>query len=175
MSLSVRVMKGTENMSIYEQLNDRMNFGLDLDPEGIQAKYKEERDKRIRRDFDQQFVPVDFDNHAEYLVTDPNMPVTPRDAVDEDIEVLVLGGGWVGLLTAARLKERGVTNIRIVDGAGDFGGTWYWNRYPGAQCDVQAYIYLPLLEETGYIPRERYSYAPEIKEHAQRIGKHFDL
>ena len=168
-------MKVADNMSIYEHLKYRMDFGFDLDPGDIQAKYKEERDKRIRRDFDQQFVQVDFDNHAEYLVTDPNLPVTPRDTVDEDVEVLVLGGGWVGLLTAARLKERGVTNIRIVDGAGDFGGTWYWNRYPGAQCDVQAYIYLPLLEETGYTPKERYSYAPEIKEHAQRIGKHFDL
>ena len=150
-----------------------MDFGFD--PKEIQSKYKQERDKRIRKDYDQQFVHVDFDAHAEYLVTDPGIAVAARDAVDEEVEVLILGGGWVGLLMAARLKERGVTDIRIVDGAGDFGGTWYWNRYPGAQCDVMSYIYLPLLEETGYIPKERYSYAPEIKAHAQRIGKHFDL
>ena len=168
-------MQGADDMSIYEQLKDKLDFGLDLDLEEIQAKYKDERDKRIRKDYDQQFVHVDFNEHAEYLVTDPHTRVTPRDAVDEDVEVLILGGGWVGLLTAARLKERGVTNIRIVEGAGDFGGTWYWNRYPGAQCDVMSYIYLPLLEETGYIPKERFSYAPEIFEHAQRIGKHFDL
>ena len=171
----MKAMRGADNMSIYEQLKDEMDFGFDRDLEQIYAKHEEERDKRIRKDYDQQFVHVDFDAHAEHLVTDPYLSAAPRDAVDEDIDVLVLGGGWVGLLTAARLKERGITNIRIVDGAGDFGGTWYWNRYPGAQCDVQSYIYLPLLEETGYIPKERYSYAPEIKAHAQRIGKHFDL
>ena len=66
-------------------------------------------------------------------------------------------------------------SIRIIDKGGDFGGTWYWNRYPGAQCDVESYIYLPLLEETGYIPKERYSFAPEIVEHAQRIAKKYDL
>jgi cyclohexanone monooxygenase len=89
--------------------------------------------------------------------------------------MLIVGGGWVGLLIAARLKEAGHQGLRIIDGAGDFGGVWYWNRYPGAQCDVQSYLYLPLLEETGYMPRERYSYAPEILGHAQRIGQHFDL
>ena len=169
------VTSGTDNVSIYEQLKGEMDFGFDRDLDEIYAKHKEERDKRMRNDFEQQFVHVNFDEHAEHLVKDPYIPDTPREAVDEDIDVLVLGGGWVGLLTAARLKEHGITNLRIVDGAGDFGGTWYWNRYPGAQCDVQSYIYLPLLEETGYVPKERYSYAPEIKEHAQRIGKHFDL
>ena len=63
----------------------------------------------------------------------------------------------------------------MIEKGGDFGGTWYWNRYPGAQCDIEAYIYLPLLEETGYIPKEKYSYAPEILEHSQRIGKKYDL
>ena len=79
------------------------------------------------------------------------------------------------MLTAARLIENGVHNFRIIESGSDFGGTWYWNRYPGAQCDIESYSYLPLLEETGYIPKLRFSYAPEIFEHAQRIGKHFDL
>ena len=70
-------------------------------------------------------------------------------------------------MAGARLREAGVKSIRIIDKGGDFGGTWYWNRYPGAQCDVESYVYLPLLEETGYIPKERYSFAPEIVEHAQ--------
>ena len=87
----------------------------------------------------------------------------------------MIGGGFGGLLSAARLCEAGIDDIRIIEKGGDFGGTWYWNRYPGAQCDVESYIYLPLLEETGYIPKEKYSYAPEIFEHAQRIGKKFDL
>src|SRR5204863_245411 len=83
--------------------------------------------------------------------------------------------GCGGLLAAARLQKAGITNIRIIEKAGDFGGTWYWNRYPGAQCDIESYMYLPLLEETGYIPKEKYSFAPEIFAHAQRIGKHFHL
>ncbi|MFP6781805.1 MAG: NAD(P)/FAD-dependent oxidoreductase, partial [Gammaproteobacteria bacterium] len=80
-----------------------------------------------------------------------------------------------GMLMSARLKEMGVSKIRIIEKAGDFGGTWYWNRYPGAQCDIESYVYLPLLEETGYVPKEKYSFGPEIFEHAQRVGKHFDL
>ena len=90
-------------------------------------------------------------------------------------EVIVVGGGWVGMLTAARLNQAGITDIRIIESGSDFGGTWYWNRYPGAQCDIESYSYLPLLEETGYVPKLRFSYASEIYEHAQRIGRHFDL
>ena len=78
-------------------------------------------------------------------------------------------------MAGARLKERGVTNFRIIEAGGDFGGTWYWNRYPGAQCDIESYCYLPLLEETGYMPKEKYSFAPEIYEHTQRVGEYFGL
>ena len=85
--------------------------------------------------------------------------------------MLIIGGGFGGLLAGARLREAGVERIRIIEKGGDFGGTWYWNRYPGAQCDIESYIYLPLLEETGYIPKEKYSFAPEIREHARRIGR----
>jgi cyclohexanone monooxygenase len=98
-----------------------------------------------------------------------------REPVNEDIEVAIMGGGFGGMLMAARLQEAGIHNYRIIERAGDFGGTWYWNRYPGAQCDVESYIYLPLLEETGYIPQEKYSFQPEIFEHARRIGRHYDL
>jgi cyclohexanone monooxygenase len=86
-----------------------------------------------------------------------------------------VGGGFGGLLAAARLREAGVKDIRIIEKGGDFGGTWYWNRYPGAQCDIESYIYLPLLEETGYLPKEKYSFANEIRAHARRIGETFDL
>jgi cyclohexanone monooxygenase len=88
---------------------------------------------------------------------------------------VVIGAGFSGLMTAARLKERGITNFRIIEAGADFGGTWYWNRYPGAQCDIESYCYLPLLEETGYMPKEKYSYAPEIFAHTQRIGEYFGL
>ena len=91
------------------------------------------------------------------------------------MEVLVIGGGFGGLIAAARLTEGGFDDLKILEKGGDFGGTWYWNRYPGAQCDIESYIYLPLLEETGYMPKEKYSFQPEILEHAQRIGKHYGL
>ena len=63
----------------------------------------------------------------------------------------------------------------FIEKGGDFGGTWYWNRYPGAQCDIESYIYLPLLEELDYIPTEKYACAKEILEYSQAIGRHYDL
>jgi cyclohexanone monooxygenase len=114
-----------------------------------------------------QYARLDLDPYVE--------PGFTRPALQEELEVLIVGGGFGGLLAAARLQKVGITNIRIIEKAGNFGGTWYWNRYPGAQCDVESYVYLPLLEETGYIPKEKYSFQPEIFEHAQRIGKHFHL
>ncbi len=86
-----------------------------------------------------------------------------------------IGGGFAGLVTGAKLKAAGIDDVRIIEKGGDFGGTWYWNRYPGAQCDTAAFIYLPLLEETGHMPTEKYTHAPEILEHCRRIGRHFGL
>src|SRR5258706_5284838 len=113
---------------------------------------------------------------AQFLERDPHVERGfVREPLTDEVDVVVIGGGFGGLLAATRLREAGVNDIRIIEAAGDFGGTWYWNRYPGAQCDIDSYVYLPLLEETGYIPKEKYSFAPEIFEHAQRIGKHFNL
>ena len=64
---------------------------------------------------------------------------------------------------------------RIVEKGGDFGGTWYWNRYPGAQCDTASMVYMPLLEETGHRPTEKYAHAPEILEQCRRIGRQYRL
>ena len=66
-------------------------------------------------------------------------------------------------------------DIRFIEKAGDFGGTWYWNRYPGAQCDVESFVYFPLLEELDYVPKERYAHAPEILAHSMAIAEKFDL
>src|SRR5215218_1277936 len=100
---------------------------------------------------------------------------TEREPVTDEVTVALIGGGFAGLVTGARLKQAGITDVRIIEKGGDVGGTWYWNRYPGAQCDTAAFIYLPLLEETGHMPSEKYTHAPEILEHCQRIAKHFDL
>ncbi len=148
--------------------------GIDFDPEALRARYLEERDKRLRADGNEQYIETkgDFSRYVDDPFVDPGFK---REPINDSVDAVIIGGGFGGLLAGARLHEAEVDKIRIIEKAGDFGGTWYWNRYPGAQCDVESYSYLPLLEETGYMPKERYSYAPEILEHARRIGKHFDL
>lgn len=150
---------------------------LGFDPDELAAKYRHERDRRIRSDAESQFVEVTHDSPFanKYLEEDPYAEPLERAPITDEREVIIIGGGWVGMMTAARLIQAGVTDVRIVESGADFGGTWYWNRYPGAQCDIESYSYLPLLEETGYMPKLKFSFAPEIYEHAQRIGEHFDL
>ncbi|NKY57510.1 flavin-containing monooxygenase [Nocardia flavorosea] len=146
----------------------------DIDHAALRARYLAERDKRLRSEGQQQYVASE-DGFAEVFEGDPYTPVTPREPITEEVDVVVLGGGWAGLTAGARLTQAGVEDFRIIELAGDFGGAWYWNRYPGIQCDSDAYCYLPLLEETGYIPTQKYAYGDECFEHAQRIGKHFGL
>jgi cyclohexanone monooxygenase len=155
-------------------MNEKNKGVASFSPEALKEKYRLEREKRLRPDGDTQYrdlsgVYKDFDR-------DPYVePGFTRAAVTETIDVLIVGGGFGGMLSAVRLRQAGVHSFRIVEKGGDFGGTWYWNRYPGAACDVESYIYLPLLEETGYIPTEKYAKAPEIFAHCQRIGRQFDL
>jgi len=146
----------------------------DFNPEVLRARYRAERDKRLRPDRNEQWVEVkgDFANYID----DPYVaPGFTRAAVTETVDAVIVGGGFGGLMAGARLRQAGINNLRIIEKAGGFGGTWYWNRYPGAQCDIDAYIYLPMLEETGYIPTQKYVFAPEILAHAERIGSTFDL
>ena len=147
---------------------------LDFDPDKLREKYRAERDKRIRPDgFGQyQATAGDFSNFIDDHYVEPGFT---REPLNDEVEVVIIGGGFGGLLTGARLREAGVKSIRVIDKAGDFGGTWYWNRYPGAQCDIESYVYLPLLEELGYIPKEKYSHAPEILEHSINIAKKYNL
>src|SRR6185437_3124983 len=147
---------------------------LGFDQEALRAKYREERDKRLRGDGNAQYREI-AGAFAHYL-DDPYVEAGfNRPALSDEVEVVVIGGGFGGLLAGARLREGGISDIRIVEKGGDFGGTWYWNRYPGAACDIESYVYLPLLEEIGYVPKEKYSRAPEILAHSRAIGEHFDL
>jgi cation diffusion facilitator CzcD-associated flavoprotein CzcO len=147
---------------------------LGFDPAALRQRYAAERAKRLRADGNNQYQEIT--GALEHYNSDPYVdPGFTRPALQEQLDAVIVGGGFGGLLAAARLQALGITNIRIIEKAGDFGGTWYWNRYPGAQCDIESYVYLPLLEETGYIPKEKYSFAPEIFAHAQRIGRHFNL
>ena len=162
-------MSDAENISPSNTASTELGF----DPEALRAKYREERDKRLRQDGNEQYVEVkgDFSRYVD----DPYVSGFTRAPLTDAVDVLIIGGGFGGLLAGARLREAGVQSIRIVEKGGDFGGTWYWNRYPGAQCDIESYIYLPLLEETGYIPKEKYSFAAEILAHARRIAEKYDL
>ncbi len=146
---------------------------LGLDPDALRERYRAERDKRVRTDGNDQYVNMAGD--FAHFIEDPYCEFIPRDAKTDHVEVCVIGGGFGGLLAAARLREAGFDDIRMIEKGGDFGGTWYWNRYPGAACDIESYIYLPLLEETGYMPTEKYARAPEILEHSRRIARKFDL
>src|SRR3982750_1726946 len=143
---------------------------MSFDKESLRRKYLEERAKRLRADGNEQYLRLPPD-----LLADPHLPVAPRDPLTDHVTVAFIGGGFAGLVTGARLKEAGVDDVRIVEKGGDVGGTWYWNRYPGAQCDTASMVYMPLLEETGHVPTEKYAHGPEILEHCQRIGKQYDL
>lgn len=144
-----------------------------IDKAALRQKYLEERDKRLRADGNEQYLQV-TGRLAHYL-QDPYTPLTPRAALTDHVTFAFVGGGFAGLVTGARLVEAGIADVRIIEKGGDFGGTWYWNRYPGAQCDTASMVYMPLLEETGHMPTEKYAHAPEILEQCQRIGRKYRL
>ena len=146
----------------------------EFDPEAVRAKYLAERDKRLvphRADI----RDLGADEHFAHYRDDPFTPFADRDPVADEVDVVIVGGGIAGILAGARLRKAGVERIRIIDQAGGIGGTWYWNRYPGVMCDVESYIYLPMLEELGYIPTRRYAFGEEILRHLEAIADRFDL
>ncbi|HJR26723.1 MAG TPA: NAD(P)/FAD-dependent oxidoreductase, partial [Acidimicrobiales bacterium] len=144
-----------------------------IDKEALKARYAAERAKRLRPDGNDQYVEIT--GRLKHYADDPYTEVVEREPLRDHVTFTFIGGGFAGLVTGARVKEAGVDDVRIVEKGGDFGGTWYWNRYPGAQCDTASMVYMPLLEECGHMPSEKYAHAPEILEHCQRIGKHFGL
>ena len=147
---------------------------LGFDPDALRDKYRVERDKRLREDANDQYNEIkgEFSNFIEdpYITMDID-----REPLTDEVEVAIIGGGFGGLIAGARLSELGFEDIRIIEKGGDFGGTWYWNRYPGAACDTEAYIYLPLLEELDYVPSQKYAHAPEILSHSKNIAEKYGL
>lgn len=146
----------------------------DIDIEALRQKYAQEREKRLRTEGSKQYLELK-DDFAEFAEVDPHAPVSPRAPISEDIEVAVLGGGIAGLLAGAYLKKVGVDDVHVIEMGGDFGGVWYWNRFPGIQCDNDAYCYIPMLEELDFIPSKKFADGAEILDHCRRIGKHFGL
>ena len=147
---------------------------MPFDPEALGRKYQEERDKRLRADGNDQYQEVS--GEFAYFVEDPYIDSElKRDAIEDEVEVVIIGGGFGGMLAAARLHDAGLTDFRIIEKGGDFGGTWYWNRYPGASCDIESYVYFPLLEKTGFVPKHKYTNAPETLEYCHVIAKTYGL
>jgi cyclohexanone monooxygenase len=147
---------------------------LRFDPDRLREKYRVEREKRLRPDGADQYLEAKGD--LAHFVADPYAePGFEREPLQDEVDVAVIGGGFGGLLAGARLRQLGVQGIRIIEKGGDFGGTWYWNRYPGIACDIESYVYLPLLEELGYVPKEKYSRGAEIFDHCRAIAREFDL
>ncbi|AFM17258.1 putative flavoprotein involved in K+ transport [Mycolicibacterium chubuense NBB4] len=147
---------------------------LGFDPEALRAKYAAERRRRLRPDGLAQYVEVA--GAFRHFADDPWAgPPAPRAPLTDEVDVAIVGAGFGGLLTGVRLRELGVRRLRLIDKAADVGGTWYWNRYPGIACDVESYVYMPLLEELGYVPTEKYAKGPEIFAHCRRIAEHYDL
>ena len=144
-----------------------------IDKEALLAKYVAERDKRLRADGNAQYLRAD--GLLERYKRDVQAEQVARDPVTDHVTFAFVGGGFAGLVTGARLAELGVADVRIVEKGSDVGGTWYWNRYPGAQCDTASMVYMPLLEETGHRPTEKYAHGPEILAQCRRIARQYRL
>lgn len=146
-----------------------------IDPQALRARYRAERDRRLRPEGLGQFVRIDREHHHRFE-EDPALAAAPsRAPLTDQVEIAIIGAGFGGLLLGAELRKAGIEGLRFIDRAGDFGGVWYWNRYPGAACDTEAPIYLPLLEELGVLPKRKYATGPEIHAHCRLIAEKFDL
>jgi cation diffusion facilitator CzcD-associated flavoprotein CzcO len=154
-----------------------MAHSQELSPEALaelRERYRAERERRVRPDGARQYLGADAE--FGYYAADPYAGETSeREPLRDRVDVAVIGGGFGGILAGARLRRQGVERVRIIEKGGDFGGTWYWNRYPGIHCDVESHVYLPLLDETGYVPEWKYAPGEEIRRHAVRIAEKFDL
>jgi cation diffusion facilitator CzcD-associated flavoprotein CzcO len=138
-----------------------------IDPATVE-RYRIERDRRLSAGRDDVLqLRGEFDSY----LADPHTQVVPREPVFDSVDVAVIGAGFAGLIAAIHAKHNGARSVRLIDKAGDVGGVWYWNRYPGVRCDVESYIYLPFLEETGYIPTEKYVTGAEIRGYTQLLAK----
>ncbi|MBZ9646894.1 NAD(P)/FAD-dependent oxidoreductase [Sphingobium sp. 3R8] len=152
---------------------DKM-MDVDFDVAILRARYRAERDRRVKPEGNGQYFEAA--EGLSHFAADPWADADfARAPVSDHTEVIVVGGGFGGLLMGARLREAGITDVRLIEEAGDFGGTWYWNRYPGAMCDIESLLYLPLLEEMEYVPKHKYAVQPEILEHCRNIGSKYGL
>lgn len=140
----------------------------------LRQSYDFERERRVHPDGVGQYRETEAE--FGYYAADPYAgKAIEREPLCDTVDVAVVGGGFGGILTGARMRQQGIERIRIIEKGSDFGGTWYWNRYPGIHCDIESHVYLPMLDETGYVPQWKYSPGDEIRRHAVRIAEQFEL
>ena len=107
----------------------------------------------------------------------PSMSGKTQAAAAESYDVVVVGAGFAGLYMLHRLRGQGFS-VRVYEQGGDVVGTWYWNRYPGARCDVESMQYSysfsdELQQEWDW--SERYAPQPEILKYANHVAERFNL
>jgi cation diffusion facilitator CzcD-associated flavoprotein CzcO len=174
-AFSTRAAKATDRIAGkgYSAISDESLKVLPPPPPGAvfnaqeQARYREYKEAR-RGAADYMAMEGEF---ARYLQDVYSAPPVAREPLTDSCEVLVIGAGFGGLLLWHKLRAAGFTDVRFCEKGGDVGGTWYWNRYPGIACDVEAYSYLPLLEEMGYFPSMKFASGFEILEYCQLIAE----
>ncbi|MEC8173103.1 MAG: NAD(P)/FAD-dependent oxidoreductase, partial [Pseudomonadota bacterium] len=96
---------------------------------------------------------------------------------EREYDVVIVGAGFAGMYLLHRVRKLGM-RARVLEAGSDVGGTWYWNRYPGARCDVESMQYSyqfddDLQQEWSW--SERYSPQPEILKYAQHVSERYDL
>jgi len=96
----------------------------------------------------------------------------------EEFDAIIIGAGFAGLYALHRLRDQMGLSVRAFDAASDVGGTWYWNRYPGARCDIESihysYSFSPELQQE-WTWSERFSAQPEILRYLNHVADRFDL
>ena len=161
----------------YSPVKDKRLTTLPEPPPGAvfnaaeQAKYRDFKEAR-RGAADYMAMDGEFSKYLEDVYS--AAPV-PRESLTDDVEIVVVGAGFAGMLLWYKLQKAGFTDVRFCEKGGDVGGTWYWNRYPGIACDVESYSYLPLLEEMDYIPTMKFASGFEIMEYCQKFAKKFNF
>ena len=155
-------------------MNDHDIASPQFDAEGIRAKYLLERDRRLVEGRAAIRDLTGDDEFARYR-DDPFTPFIERDPVVEDIDAAIIGAGIAGICAGVELRRAGLDRIRMIDEAGGIGGTWYWNQYPGVMCDVESYIYMPMLEDLDYVPTEKYASGEEIRGQLGALAEKYRL
>ena len=174
---NTRAAKATEKIAGkgYSEIDDDTLTTLPPPPPGAsfnaaeQATYREFKEAR-RGAADYMAMEGEFSHYLEDVYSEA---AVERESLDDECDILVVGGGFGAMLLWYKLREAGFTDVRFCEKGGDVGGTWYWNRYPGIACDVESYSYLPLLEEMGYFPTMKFASGFEILEYSQAMATKF--